>query len=98
MKTKRNLITAICLCLSAYCLAGQTTFKERTENWLQKAPSESSNERPEIEDDGNPPVGDPGIPVGEALWLVAGMGAVYTLYHCMPRRKSILTIHEHRSH
>jgi hypothetical protein len=93
MKTKRNLITAICLCLclSAYCQAGETTFKERTENWLQKAPSESSGTRPQIEDEN--PTDDPGHPgpVGDALWLVAGMGAVYALYCCKSKRKVLLT-------
>jgi hypothetical protein len=91
MKTKRNLIIAVCLCLSNYCLAERTTFQDRTENWLQNTPGEYDT-RPEIDEE-TEMQGDPGHPgpVGDAIWLVVGMSAVYALYRCRPKRKALLT-------
>jgi hypothetical protein len=86
MKTKRNLIIAIGLCLSSYCLADNV--KEKTENWLQNAPAESG--RPEIpgdEDDGMTAVPVVQNPVGDAIWVLVGMSAVYALYRSRPKRK-----------
>jgi hypothetical protein len=81
MKTKRNLIIAVCLCLSSYCMA--ETFKEITDNWLQNAPSNGRQEIPDGDDDGMTDTPDtPNVPVGDAVWLVAGMSAVYALYRC----------------
>jgi hypothetical protein len=90
MKTKRNLIIAVCLCLSSYCWAERTTFQERTDNWLK---SSSESGRPEIpDDDDDGMASEPkirGTAVGDAVWLLVGMGAVYAFYRCKPQRKAL---------
>lgn len=83
MKTKRISIIAVCLFLASYCLADRTTLQGVTENWLQGNTSASTDGRPGIQPGDNPPP-DPQTPgpVGDSVWLLVGMGAVYAFCCC----------------
>jgi hypothetical protein len=76
MKRRKIYLTALCILLTGTAFA--TAFQEQTENWLQHSPQAASNGAPTVGNDTK--TGSPTVPVGDAVWLLAGLGVTYGLY------------------
>jgi hypothetical protein len=89
MKQGKRFIMLACLVWVIQASAGKTTFKDRTENWLQRTETNGSG-RPGIDEDTPKPdvPGAPG-PIGDAIvWLFAS-SLVYGVYLYRKKKKII---------
>jgi hypothetical protein len=79
MKTKFFLAVLIGLLFTCQIVqARRQTMKEHTDNWLKNTPSATEDSSGMIGDE--IPEDDPGVPVGDALWIVLGLGLIYGVY------------------
>jgi hypothetical protein len=91
---KKNKIYILLLCAALTIPAfGQTSFKERSDNWLKSSQETGDNGLPDVDDDGGSPTSDPDAPgpIGDANWVILALGLTYGVYILGRKRKSTVT-------
>jgi hypothetical protein len=78
MKIKNYILALLCLFMFNYSFAtDNTTLRERTENWLKKAPAATTDESATGRIGDEQPTDDPGVPLEGSLLPVLLLSGVY---------------------